>query len=115
VIYDSRGKLIKSTMPTIEEPQMPLTGGELGTDTQDNLSGSLSQIIIDSARIKDAAITTAKIDDAAITNAKIEDATIQSAKIDTLAASKITTGTLAVDVAITVNDGDDDRVLIGKF
>ncbi len=56
-------------------------------------------------KIRDAEIGTAQIEDAAITNAKIED----------LSADKITTGTLDVDTRILVNDGDDDRVLIGKF
>jgi hypothetical protein len=46
---------------------------------------------------------------------KIQDAEIGSAQIDTLSADQITTGTLDVDTRILVNDGDDDRVLIGKF
>jgi hypothetical protein len=86
------------------EKTLDVGGGKLSTSTQ-LFASSLSSASITENKIADFSVTSAKIRDAAITNAKIEN----------LAASKITTGTLAVDVAITVNDGSNDRVLIGKF
>ena len=61
------------------------------------------------------ALNRVKIQDAEIGTAQIEDAAITNAKIDTLAADKITTGTLDVDTKIVVNDGTNDRVIIGKI
>jgi hypothetical protein len=46
---------------------------------------------------------------------RIADAAITSAKIDSVSADKITTGTLSVQVAITIRNPEDtgDAVLIG--
>ncbi len=51
----------------------------------------------------------------ALNRLKIQDAEIGNEQIDTLAADKITTGTLDVDTRIVVNDGTNDRVIIGKI
>ena len=51
----------------------------------------------------------------ALNRLKIQDAEIGTAQIGSLSADKITTGTLDVDTRIVVNDGTNDRVIIGKI
>jgi hypothetical protein len=85
---------------------------------------------VGSANIGTAAIGSANIGTAQITSALIEDAAVTNAKIVDLDASKIKAGTVTVGInlgtlgsgylkldgannRITVNDGSDDRILIG--
>jgi hypothetical protein len=51
----------------------------------------------------------------ALSRVKIQDAEIGNAQIDTLAADKITTGTLNVNTKIIINDGANDRIIIGDI
>jgi hypothetical protein len=61
-------------------------GGDVGPGT------------IDTADLKNLAVTTAKIDTAAITTAKIDNLAVTDAKIDSLSAAKITAGTFQAGV-----------------
>ncbi|WP_126992259.1 hypothetical protein [Thermosipho globiformans] len=60
-------------------------------------SAKISSAAIQETHIQDAAISTAKIKDAAITNAKIGDLAVDNSKIANVDAGKITTGYLSAD------------------
>ena len=65
-----------------ENNQMYLLGDLIADGTITARMLSTSELITDSAQIRDAIITDAKIKDASITDAKIKDATITNAKIN---------------------------------
>ena len=67
-------------------------------------TAKIADASITSAKIVEGAITGATIHDGAITNAKIADASITNAKIDSLNAEKITSGTLATERLILIDN-----------
>jgi hypothetical protein len=65
------------------------------------------------ARNQNTQTVSRTVKNVAISGEALQDNTVDAVKIRSLTADKITTGTLAVDTTIIINDGTTDRILIG--
>ena len=65
------------------------------------------------AKDQNARTVSKTVKSVAISGEALQDNTVDAVKIRSLTADKISTGTLAVDTTILINDGTTDRILIG--
>lgn len=90
-------------------------------------TSKLEDLVVEAAKLANSSVEAEKIANLAVGTAAIAALAVTSAKINDVAAGKITTGTITVAVnvgegnikldgankRITINDGTNDRILIG--